>query len=695
MDDFKNEYEESQNIIVERNKAVEDTLYDEDKVEVTNDEIVVSPNKKNKKPKNKFSFKKLTKKQKIIFIVSISLILIAIVFVILYFAVLKPKKAPKKDNTPSVVIEKDNYIYNDGTLTFLSKDDKKLGNYECENKDEEKCFVANYANENNTDLPKYLDENEEVLNRRSQIYNDNYVFVQDGEVIYLYDISKKEKIGEYKLIKIGETQKKVVAYKDKDDKYGLLDLTNENKNLTNTLYDYIDIYKIDNAFIAKNNNESFLINSNGDTISKKMNCEIKSFSDKYIFCGEYLYDYNLNKVLPDSYDYININSDYIFALNGKKMIVFDSKLNKLNEDPYKIKTNDYYTKYIFDKDNNLKNTKKAFEYSVNGSTLTIKYEDITKNINVNEGVINNKYDYVSYFDGILYFYLDEDKTNLIGSYTCKNKNNVTSENDEYKNCFVANETNIINETKGYLPIFNSSYVFINDTKDGKNIINLYDLKNGKIVSEYNQVDTGLASEKITHATSLNSLIVCQNTQNGYGVITFGASGPSGLIAFNDNKNDDNSTGKTIKISILKDYLYVQREKANLLYDKIGNEIARSKFEITDYHANYILVKDNDKYLVYLKGVIISKEGKFIKLYDNYFVLIDNDNKLNIYSYTDGKKELLENSLTINNKSLESSYEINETDSNYIITIVSNDNTKVEHKFNKNNGKEIIGDDNEG
>ena len=244
MDDFKNEYEESQNIIVERNKAVEDTLYDEDKVEVTNDEIVVSPNKKNKKPKNKFSFKKLTKKQKIIFIVSISLILIAIVFVILYFAVLKPKKAPKKDNTPSVVIEKDNYIYNDGTLTFLSKEHKKLGNYECENKDEEKCFVANYANENNTDLPKYLDENEEVLNRRSQIYNDNYVFVQDGEVIYLYDISKKEKIGEYKLIKIGETQKKVVAYKDKDDKYGLLDLTNENKNLTNTLYDYIDIYNL-------------------------------------------------------------------------------------------------------------------------------------------------------------------------------------------------------------------------------------------------------------------------------------------------------------------------------------------------------------------------------------------------------------------------------------------------------------------
>ena len=74
MDDFKNEYDDSTNVIVEINKNVEDTLYDEDKVSIEDDEMVVTKEKKKKPQKNKkkFYFKNLTKKQKIIFIVSIS-----------------------------------------------------------------------------------------------------------------------------------------------------------------------------------------------------------------------------------------------------------------------------------------------------------------------------------------------------------------------------------------------------------------------------------------------------------------------------------------------------------------------------------------------------------------------------------------------------------------------------------------------
>ena len=42
MDDFKNEYDDSNNVIVEINKNVEDTLYDEDKVSIEDDEMVVT-----------------------------------------------------------------------------------------------------------------------------------------------------------------------------------------------------------------------------------------------------------------------------------------------------------------------------------------------------------------------------------------------------------------------------------------------------------------------------------------------------------------------------------------------------------------------------------------------------------------------------------------------------------------------------
>jgi hypothetical protein len=75
-------------------------------------------------------------------------------------------------------------------------------------------------------------------------------------------------------------------------------------------------------------------------------------------------------------------------------------------------------------------------------------------------------------NGKLYFYSDEDKENLIGKYTCKNKNDVTSKTTELTSCFVAKESKIVNETSGYIPIFNNSYAFISDNN---NVI-LYDLK---------------------------------------------------------------------------------------------------------------------------------------------------------------------------------------------------------------------------
>ena len=42
---------------------------------------------------------------------------------------------------------------------------------------------------------------------QNYIYNNNFVFVQDGNYISLYDIAKKEKKGTYETIKNGETSK--------------------------------------------------------------------------------------------------------------------------------------------------------------------------------------------------------------------------------------------------------------------------------------------------------------------------------------------------------------------------------------------------------------------------------------------------------------------------------------------------------
>lgn len=685
MDDFKNEYDDSTNVIVEINKNVEDTLYDEDKVSIEDDEMVITKEKKKKPQKNKkkFSFKNLTKKQKIIFIVSISLIVLVIAFILVYFLVIKKDKKLDDNKEKPVIVEKDNYIYNNGTLKFLDKDDKTIGDYVCENKDENKCYVAYLTSENKTDLPVYLDEKESPLQRRSQIYNNKYVFVQDGDIINLYNITDKKKESSYKTIKVGSTKESIVAFTDEKDKYGVLSINDEIKELAKAKYDYIDIYNSDDTFIAKEGSSYYLIKDD-NKVSKDFSNEISAFNDKFIVSDNTLYDLNGNKVINKEYEYIMLDKDFVFGVNSRKMTIYDNSLNKLNEEEIKLKSLDYKTSYIFDEKNSLKETKKPFEFTYSNGKITVTYDDKEKTINVYEGLFNSKLDFVNYFDGKLYFYSDEDKENLIGKYTCKNKNDVTSKTTELTNCFVAKESKIVNETSGYIPIFNSSYVFISDNSS----VVLYDLKNSKNLSEYKAVDTGIGAEKVTHVSALNSLVYCQNTSDGFGAITFGSNGPSGVIAFTDTKSDDPS-GKTLNISFMKDLLLVKREKKNFLYDKIGNEIASSSFDIVDYVSSYMLVKNNDNYLVYsLKGNILSEEGKYIKLYDNYFALVKKDNSLNIYTYKDAKKGILDVNIQIKGNDA-SAFEISEDEKNYIVKVNSNNYT-----FDKVTGNLVSGDNNE-
>ena len=685
MDDFKNEYDDSTNVIVEINKNVEDTLYDEDKVSIEDDEMVITKEKKKKPQKNKkkFSFKNLTKKQKIIFIVSISLIVLVIAFILVYFLVIKKDKKLDDNKEKPVIVEKDNYIYNNGTLKFLDKDDKTIGDYVCENKDENKCYVAYLTSENKTDLPVYLDEKESPLQRRSQIYNNKYVFVQDGDIINLYNITDKKKESSYKTIKVGSTKESIVAFTDEKDKYGVLSINDEIKELAKAKYDYIDIYNSDDTFIAKEGSSYYLIKDD-NKVSKDFSNEISAFNDKFIVSDNTLYDLNGNKVINKEYEYIMLDKDFVFGVNSRKMTIYDNSLNKLNEEEIKLKSLDYKTSYIFDEKNSLKETKKPFEFTYSNGKITVTYDDKEKTINVYEGLFNSKLDFVNYFDGKLYFYSDEDKENLIGKYTCKNKNDVTSKTTELTNCFVAKESKIVNETSGYIPIFNSSYVFISDNSS----VILYDLKNSKNLSEYKAVDTGIGAEKVTHVSALNSLVYCQNTSDGFGAITFGSNGPSGVIAFTDTKSDDPS-GKTLNISFMKDLLLVKREKKNFLYDKIGNEIASSSFDIVDYVSSYMLVKNNDNYLVYsLKGNILSEEGKYIKLYDNYFALVKKDNSLNIYTYKDAKKGILDVNIQIKGNDA-SAFEISEDEKNYIVKVNSNNYT-----FDKVTGNLVSGDNNE-
>ena len=129
---------------------------------------------KNKK-ENKLvcAWKQMPKKKKIILIVILSLIIILVVGLILFFAL------HKEQTGPSVILQEDNYRYENGKLVFLNKDKNEIGTYECEHKDENLCYVAYYKDEDNLDIDVYKNEDDSSYLKRSLIYKDNFVFITD------------------------------------------------------------------------------------------------------------------------------------------------------------------------------------------------------------------------------------------------------------------------------------------------------------------------------------------------------------------------------------------------------------------------------------------------------------------------------------------------------------------------------------
>lgn len=112
----------------ENNKPMNEIVEIDENEEITNtqyDMEKVIPKKDEKKSKKPSKWSTLSKKTKIIIIVSIILVLI-IAIVLIYFLVLKKDNNKNDNNDPVVVIEKDNYKYEDGRLIFIDKIKKKL-----------------------------------------------------------------------------------------------------------------------------------------------------------------------------------------------------------------------------------------------------------------------------------------------------------------------------------------------------------------------------------------------------------------------------------------------------------------------------------------------------------------------------------------------------------------------------------------
>ena len=617
-------------------------------------------------------WKNLSKKQKIIFISVAVLVLILIITLIVVLVTRKPKTSDT--NTPDVVLEADNYIYQNGVLTLLDKNGNSIGTYECENKDENKCYVSYTLNdEDDFDTPINKNSNEEIIKGRSSIYFDRYVFIFDNEnetdkKIKLYDMRDNKVLDNYYGIKSYNVENaNVVILKNETDNYGLFELSSDGINsLIDYKYQYMGLIDKDkdDLIVVKDSKGYSLIDYNDKNKTKVYINKIYDYNDKYVILKDNdnkysVYDYQNKEVIKD-YDYIRfIASDYLAVVKNKSLFIRDYEGKKYNEEGYEL-TNDNYRKiYTFDDNKKLINTDYSFDFELHDKTLTItiKNADNTtrdEKLNLAEGEVSAKYDYYSYYNGKLYFYDDENKTNLIGTYECNNKNNNIT--DIFNNCYVAKDSvfndsyiNPYKEKDAVIALYNKKYVFILDAPDlqsnDNREIKFYDLNQSKVLGTFTAIDANMGQSvpKLTLVNTNDTKIIVKLKSGKFGVIQIKGTSASFVnnFEFEKNYNYIERAGN--------DYIVqLENNKWQIIYGSNGYSSSQFNDRIKNYNNGYVVTRKNNKDTIY-KGdgsQLLPNEYDYIDINNKTVFATVSNSKLDIYNY-DGNKL---NSETISLKS---------------------------------------------
>ena len=634
-----------------------------DGIEKLTDNIEDVKVKKKLKDKIKEKWQSFSKKKKIGIIVIVIIILLTIIGLIT-FLILNNKKDNKVEEKEDVILEVDNYRYENGKLILLGDKDKELGKYNCKNKDEKLCYVAYYEKDEKIDNPKKIDEEGNILDTRSAIINDKYVFIhdskkEDDEKVNLYDIKDGKTLDEYNAIKYIKNNYAIV--KDYTGSYGIIELNDEVLTKIQFNYDNLAIISDNDKvnIIANESGRNYLIDINEKILTKAISMDIVNYNDKFLVAVDddgkyYLYDYKNNLVYDDSFDYIKLFSDYNLFIKDKKAFLNTSDGAKLTENGFDINNKyKYYQKlYIYDDDNKLSDTYEAFSVKDNTTSITLTIDSKDYVVSKIEGKISAASKYVNYFDGILYIYDNPDKTNLIGEYKCTNKNILSENSTSFENCYIASDSTLKSDndmssttSSGMIPILNHRFVFIKDNpnavSEGNTNIALYDLSTKKVISKYLSVNSTLNTNinEPSLQTESNINIIAKNNKNKYGIIKIGDSGVSSVLPFNYSS-----------LEIIGNY-YLVNNDGYILVDKTGKEISKKiNAKIRGYNTKYIKAIENNMYYVYdYYGNKINIAGsKYIELYDNYFATVDATNKLNIYAYSNPSKPLIKDSIQLAN-----------------------------------------------
>ncbi|MBR5662596.1 MAG: hypothetical protein IKX00_02960 [Bacilli bacterium] len=141
-----------------------------------------------------------------------------------------------------------------------------------------------------------------ILSGTSTI-NDKYLFIVDGtDNVVLFDITEKKVKETYKNIVVGSNNNFVA--KNKEDKYSIIKVNDDVKELVPFEYTLIEYVKTKDNYILTKQNSSFVTDNNVVTITLTYNAQIVDYNDSYIITrtanGEYhIFNFNNNTELTE------------------------------------------------------------------------------------------------------------------------------------------------------------------------------------------------------------------------------------------------------------------------------------------------------------------------------------------------------------------------------------------------------------
>ena len=654
--------------------------------------VVEEETKQNIFQKLKNKYNKLSKKGKIIFFTCLAIILILIIVLIIVLLPDKKKdpKQPTKVEDEVITEIVDNFYYKNGKIILLDETEKEIGEYECTNKDEKLCYVAINSNKDDFDVPRYLDSKGETKIQRIPIIDGDFVFIVDKKnekekTVNLYSLAEQKVIDTYYEVK--HYADNYIIVKDVQSNYGLYQIEDgELKELIKPTYSYLGMIDFADNLVAKNSKGYIIVDKNNKVLSSPIATgTVSDYSNDLIVVkidNKYnVYNYEA-KILEVDHEFASVIDGYMALVDNKKLFVKDTELAKYTEEGVVLKTSDYVRTFIYDENGKIKTRKQSYTMEKGSDSITIAvYEseanDATyTNLEIAPVKINKKHKYVSYLDKKLYFYQDEQKESIIGSYSCGNKNFLGTVGEDFDACYVAEDTIFENNEmtsitgRHVIPIINYRFVFIHDGDS----VYLYDLSDKKTMGTYASVNT--YSDAADDATLVETTVraVVKNKKGKFAMIQIGDSSASKIYNFEYNSME--KLGK---------YILAQKENNTWILLSEGGSSNEYADKIVAYNNNLNLFKgqNKDMYTVYDSSAkkLVNESFKYVELNNNYFVGVTSSNGLNIYDINGQKinKTTLQLSSTTD-------FEVSYSSGKYTVKIKNGDGYE-EHIIDETTGEE--------